>query len=125
VGVGEGEQRLSVSAASMASITKSKGGQEGESVGRCMMRGNKGGTDGASLPLPWSMGGRPMAARGAVVPAKSKAAWATEVGEDLWVGQSGLRRPMQGFWAGRGRMVQRAELGQKGRTDWALWWASR
>jgi hypothetical protein len=58
-----------------------------------MMRGNKGGTDGASLPLPWSMGGRPMAARGAVVPAKSKAAWATEVGEDLWVGQSGLRRP--------------------------------
>jgi hypothetical protein len=49
--------------------------------------------DGASLPLPWSTGGRPMAAHGAAAPTKPKAARATEVGEDFWVGQSGLRRP--------------------------------
>jgi hypothetical protein len=64
-----------------------KEGEEGESVGRCLMRGNRGGTDGASLPLPWSTRGRPMAA-----PARPKAAWATEVGEDPRVGRSGLRR---------------------------------
>jgi hypothetical protein len=34
-------------------------GEEGELVRRYFMRGNRGGTDGASLPLPWSMGGRP------------------------------------------------------------------
>jgi hypothetical protein len=62
--------------------------------------------DGASLPLPWSTGGRPMAARGAMAPAKLKAARATEVGEGPRVGQSGLRRParpMRGFQNGRGR----------------------
>jgi hypothetical protein len=50
-----------VSATSLASVTKSKGGEEGQSVGCCLMRENKGGTDGASLPLPWSTGGSPMA----------------------------------------------------------------
>jgi hypothetical protein len=47
-----------------------------------------------------------MAARGAAAPAKPKAARATEVGEDPRVGWSGLRRParpVQGFWAGRGK----------------------
>jgi hypothetical protein len=44
--------------------------------------GNKGGTDGASFPLPWSTGGRPMAAHSTAAPAKQKAARATEVGED-------------------------------------------
>jgi hypothetical protein len=56
------------------------------------MRGNRGGTDGASLPLPWSTGGRAMAVRGAAAPARPKAAWATEVGEDPRVGRSGLHR---------------------------------
>jgi hypothetical protein len=67
-----------------------KEGEEGESVGRCLMRGNRGGTDGASLPLPWSTRGRPMAVCGTAAPAKPKAARATEVGEDPRVGQSGL-----------------------------------
>jgi hypothetical protein len=49
--------------------------------------------DGASLPLLWSTGGRPMAACGTMAPAKLKAARATEVGEGPRVGQSGLRRP--------------------------------
>ncbi len=31
-----------------------KEGEEGELVGHCLMRGNRGGTDGAPLPLPWS-----------------------------------------------------------------------
>jgi hypothetical protein len=49
--------------------------------------------DGASLPLPWSTGGHPMAARGAAAPYKPKAARATEVGEDPRVGRSGLHMP--------------------------------
>jgi hypothetical protein len=72
-----------------------KEGEEGESVGRYLMRrADKGGMGGASLPLPWSTGGRPMAARGAATPAKPKAARATEVGEDPRVGRSGLRKPV-------------------------------
>jgi hypothetical protein len=69
-----------------------KEGEEGESVGRCLIWGNRGGTDGASLPLPWSMEGRPMAVHGAAAPARPKAARATEVGEDPRVGRSALRR---------------------------------
>jgi hypothetical protein len=34
------------------------------------MRGNRGGTDGASLPLPWSTGGCHMAVRGVAAPAR-------------------------------------------------------
>jgi hypothetical protein len=43
----------------------------------------------ASLPLSRSTGGCPMAARGVAAPAKSKAAQATEVGEDPRVGRLG------------------------------------
>jgi hypothetical protein len=50
------------------------------------MRGNRGGTDGASLPLPRSMGGRTMAAHGVAASARLKA---TEVGEDPRVGCAG------------------------------------
>jgi hypothetical protein len=56
-----------------------KEGEEGESVGRCLMRGNRGGTDGASLPLPWSTEGRPMATHGVAAPARPTAAQAAEV----------------------------------------------
>jgi hypothetical protein len=48
---------------------------------------------GASLQLLMHTGGRPTAASGAAVPAKPKAAQVTKVGEDPWVGRSGLRRP--------------------------------
>jgi hypothetical protein len=71
-----------------------KEGEEGESIGRCLMRRNRGGTAGASLPLPWSTRGRPMAACSAVAPSRLKAARAIEVGEDPRVGRSGLRRPI-------------------------------
>jgi hypothetical protein len=46
----------------------------------------------ASLRLLTRTGGWPTAASGAAAPAKPKAAWATEVGEDPWVGRRGLRR---------------------------------
>jgi hypothetical protein len=79
----------------MAPVTKSKRrGEEGESVGHCLMSENRGGTDSASLPLPWSTGGHPMATRSAAAPARLKAARATEVGEDPRVGRSWLRRPV-------------------------------
>jgi hypothetical protein len=58
------------------------------------MRGNRGGTDGASLPPPWSTGGCPMATGGAATAARPKAARVTEVGEDPWVSRSGLCRPI-------------------------------
>jgi hypothetical protein len=58
------------------------------------MRGNRGGTDGPSLPLPWSTGGRPMAAHGTAAPARPKVARATEVGDEKGSRPSGLRRPV-------------------------------
>jgi hypothetical protein len=67
---------------------------EGELVGRCLMRGNKGGADGALLPLPWSTGGRPMAAHGVATPARPTAAQVTDVGDEQWSGPSGLLRPV-------------------------------
>jgi hypothetical protein len=75
-------------------LRRRKGGEEGESVERCLMRGNRGGMDSASFPIPWSTGGRPMETRGAVVPARTKAAQATEVGDEQGSGLSGLRRPV-------------------------------
>jgi hypothetical protein len=78
-----------------------KEAEEGESIGHCLMRGSRGGTDGASLTLSWSTGGRPMMARGAVVPARPKAARATEVGDKQGSGPSGRRRPVgQLGWSG-------------------------
>jgi hypothetical protein len=56
------------------------------------MRGNRGGTDGASLPLPWSTGGCHMAVRGVAAPARPKAARAIKVGEDPWVGRCWAER---------------------------------
>jgi hypothetical protein len=74
----------------MASVTKSKGrGEERESVGRCLMRGNRRGMDGASLPLPWSTGGRPMAMRGVAAPARPTVAREVEVGDEQGSGSSG------------------------------------
>jgi hypothetical protein len=58
------------------------------------MRGNRGGMGGASFPIPWRTRGRPMATRGAVVPARPKVARAIEVGDEQGSGLSGLRRPV-------------------------------
>jgi hypothetical protein len=61
---------------------KNEGGRRG--VGQALFdEGNRGGTDGASLPLLWSTGGRPMAERAVVVPARPTAAQAAEVGDKL------------------------------------------
>jgi hypothetical protein len=69
-----------------------KEGEEGESVGHCFMMGNRGGMDGASLPLPWSTGGHPIAACSAAASARPKVARATEVGEDPRVGRCWAER---------------------------------
>jgi hypothetical protein len=94
-----------------------KEGEEGESVGRCLMRGNRGGTDGASLPIPWSTGGRPMVARSVAAPARLKAAQATEVGEDPWLSQSGLHRPIGQL--GRCKVFGPGEEGWCSGLSWA------
>jgi hypothetical protein len=91
-----------------------KEGEEGESVGCYLMSENRGGTDGASLPLPWSTGGRPKAASGAAALARSKAARATEVGEDPRVGQSELCRPI-----GQCKVFRPGEQGWCSGVSWA------
>jgi hypothetical protein len=64
-------------------------GGEGESIGCCLMRGNRGAMDGASLPLPWSTGGRPMAMRGVAAPARPTVAREVEVGDEQGSGSNG------------------------------------
>jgi hypothetical protein len=89
----------------MASVMKSKRRGEGELVGRCLMRGNIGGADGAPLPLPWSTGGRPMAVHDVATPARPTAAQVTDVGDEQWSGPSGLRRPVGHLgWSGPRRL---------------------
>jgi hypothetical protein len=72
-------------------LRSQKGGEgvEGKSVGRCLMRGNRGGTDDALLPLLWSTGGRPMAAHSVAVPARPTAAQAAKVGDEQGSRSSG------------------------------------
>jgi hypothetical protein len=75
----------------MASVMTSKRGGRRE-VGRVLFdEGNRGGTDGASLPQPWSTGRRPMAERGVVAPARPTAAQAAEVGDKLGSGCVGRK----------------------------------
>jgi hypothetical protein len=71
-----------------------KEGGEGESVEHSLMRGNRGSMDGALLPLPWSTGGRPMAACGVAASARPTAARVTEVGDEQGSGLSGLHGPV-------------------------------
>jgi hypothetical protein len=82
---GEGSRRESSSCQGVRlqwlPLRSQKGGV-GESVGRCLMRGNRGSTNGALLPLPWSTGGHPITACGVAAPARPTVAWVTEVGDE-------------------------------------------
>jgi hypothetical protein len=85
-------------------VSKSNRGR-GVNGGVELVRGKRIRPGGASLRLLTLTGGWLTVASGAAVPAKPMAARATEVGEDPWVGRSGLRwpaGPVQGFRAGRG-----------------------
>jgi hypothetical protein len=73
-------------------LRSQKGGGGGESVEHCLMRGNRGSMDGALLPLPWSTGGRPMAACGVAASTRPTAARVTEVGDEQGSGLSGLHK---------------------------------
>jgi hypothetical protein len=108
-----------------------KEGEEGESVEHCLMRGEYRRYEWcfASSTVEHERAPHGGARRGSASQAEGGSGdlcgrrppggpeWATQANRPA--------RPVQGFLVGIGRMVQWAELGQKGRTDWALRCPSR